>query len=71
VRRSGASSAFVWSQLPHPRAAVALRLPPSRPPVRVVVGGPGWAAHDLPPGCVVVADLVAAVRALAGPYPAG
>ncbi len=70
VRRSGATSAFVWAQLPDPEALATVRLPPSRPPVRLVVGGPGWVGLELPAGCVVVADLAAAVRDIASPYPA-
>jgi hypothetical protein len=68
VRRSGARAAFVWSQLPDPRAVDALRLPPARPPVRVVAGGPGWSRADLPPGCQLVPDLGTAVAALAQQY---
>jgi hypothetical protein len=69
VRRSGAASAFVWAQLPDPRATAALRLPPSRPPVLLLVGGPGWAGVELPAGCRVVPDLAAAVQGLTAPYP--
>jgi hypothetical protein len=68
VRRSGAAGVFVWSQLPDRRSVETLRLPATRPPVRVVVGGPGWAGADLPGGCELVADLAGAVGVLA--YPA-
>ncbi len=69
VRRSGAASAFVWAQLPDPRALATVRLPPSRPPVLLVVGGPGWAGLELPEGCRLVPDLAAAVRGIVSPYP--
>ncbi|GII01327.1 MerR family transcriptional regulator [Planobispora takensis] len=50
MRRVGPSVVFVWSQQsatgdPGPLT----RLPVSRPPSRIVAGGPGWWPEDLPP----------------------
>jgi DNA-binding transcriptional MerR regulator len=49
VRRGGASAVFVWAH----RAELAdleqvTSIPAMRPPVRIVVGGPGWAEQPVP-----------------------
>ncbi|WP_101789894.1 MerR family transcriptional regulator [Nonomuraea indica] len=61
MRRLGPAVVFVWSQRaatgdPAPLAA----LPVSRPPARIVVGGPGW-GPGLPPKVVRVDSLPDAV----------
>ncbi len=70
VRRTGPSVLFVWAQRrPTAQAAQALALPAQRPPTALVVGGPGWADAELPPGARSVTDLAQAldeVCALAG-----
>jgi DNA-binding transcriptional MerR regulator len=67
VTRTGARSVFVWSQVASSAlAAVPAGMPVRRPPVRLVVGGPGWAATDLPDRVIVAATLTDAVEALAG-----
>lgn len=63
-RRTGASAAFVWRQIAVQGSAPTIALPVSRPPVRLVVGGPGWAGASLDPATVVAADLRDAVDLL-------
>ena len=63
-RRTGAAAVFVWRQIAGPGAETPLLLPTSRPPVRLIVGGPGWSAADLDPATVVAADLDEAVGIL-------
>jgi hypothetical protein len=65
MRRLGPAVVFVWSQTaatgdPAPLAA----LPASRPPARLVVGGPGWAS-GLPRKAVRVDSLPDAVARIA------
>jgi DNA-binding transcriptional MerR regulator len=49
IRRTGPSVLFLWSQLPPASgAAVLAALPTTRPRTAVVLGGPGWAATELP-----------------------
>lgn len=63
VRRTGPALVFVWSQLPATAGRARLdRLPVTRPPTSVVVGGPGWAHHELPDRVTVASDLAAAVE---------
>lgn len=64
-RRTGAAAAFVWRQIPVTGASPVIALPASRPPVRLVVGGPGWAGATLGPGTAVAANLSEAVDLLA------
>ena len=64
TRRTGASAVFVWRQIAGRSGAPTITLPPSRPPVRLVVGGPGWAEATLDPGTEVAADLQEAVEIL-------
>ena len=64
VRRTGARGAFVWAQLSDGHAGEVLGLPSTRPPVRLVVGGPGWQGVDLPWGATLVHDLATALAAL-------
>ena len=67
VRRTGSRAAFVWAQRSDEGAVAALELPPSRPAVRVVAGGPGWVGASVPAGVVVVNDLASALTALTSP----
>ncbi len=61
-RRVRASALFVWRQLPaRPGEPVEL---PSRPKVRVLVGGPGWAGVVLEPGVQVVGSVREAIDVL-------
>ena len=64
TRRTGASAVFVWRQIAVRGAAPTITLPPSRPPVRLVVGGPGWTGARLDPAAVVATDLSDAVNLL-------
>ena len=64
TRRTGASAVFVWRQIPVRTRAVVLSLPPSRPPVRLVLGGPGWAGATLDPDATLALDLRGAVDIL-------
>lgn len=62
VRRTGPALLFVWSQLPGTADPAALeRLPVTRPPTSVVVGGPGWRADRLPHRVTVATGLPQAV----------
>lgn len=64
VRRGGASGVFIWA---HRREIADLAqveaVPAMRPPVRIVVGGPGW-QDQVPPGTVHVSTLSEAVTVL-------
>lgn len=64
VRRGGASAVFVWAHQPDiaDREQVAA-IPPMRPPVLMVVGGPGWAQQAIP-DAEYVASLSEAVTVL-------
>lgn len=65
VERAGSHSVFVWSQTPETGDPSWLAgLPATRPPLRVVVGGPGWDLDRLPPGVALVASVSAALDAL-------
>ena len=65
VCRTGAAGVFVWSQFSSTAAPAALAdLPVTRPPTAVVVGGPGWRAHELPGRVRLAADLPEAVALL-------
>jgi hypothetical protein len=64
IKRAVASAVFIWASDPaltgpHLLAAV----PPTRPPVTVVVGGPGWVG-DVPGPATRVQQLSAAVTSL-------
>ncbi|MFE3448963.1 MerR family transcriptional regulator [Nonomuraea sp. NPDC059194] len=64
MRRLGPCAVFVWSQQEVTGDPAPLgELPSSRPPCRVVVGGPGWWS-GLPRGVVRVSSLDEAVRCL-------
>jgi hypothetical protein len=74
ARRTGASAIFVWRQLVELNAQFADEdgetdaqfpaLPPSRPALRLVVGGPGWPDGHPPPGAQLAPDLQVAVGLL-------
>ncbi len=69
VRRTGACAVFVWSQRPHGPDAPAPELPldalpRTRPPLRLVVGGPGWGGAGLPAEVHRSTDLTDAVARL-------
>lgn len=62
IRRTGASAVFLWRQLLN--ETDRLDLAPTRPPLLVVVGGPGWEGVDLAPGTRVAHTLAEAVDLL-------
>jgi DNA-binding transcriptional MerR regulator len=65
VRRVGPAALFVWSSLDvtgRPEQLAAL--PVLRPPVPLVVGGPGWQVDRLPPAAHLVTTLAEAVDTL-------
>jgi hypothetical protein len=64
VRRSGPAAVFLYARLPAVDAEMLDLLPRQRPAPRVVLGGPGWAAHALPPTVAVTTSLDAAVEAV-------
>jgi DNA-binding transcriptional MerR regulator len=50
VRRAGACAVFIWAHAPAVADAEQVAaVPQMRPPVAVVVGGPGWTADPAPP----------------------
>ena len=62
VRRTGPALLFLWSQLPGTAdPAVLSRLPVTRPPTALVVGGPGWAERSLPAHVNRADDLLSAL----------
>jgi DNA-binding transcriptional MerR regulator len=64
VRRGGASGVFLWAHRPEVAdPAQVAAVPAMRPPVCIVVGGPGWQA-DVPVGAESVATLSEAVTVL-------
>jgi len=66
AQRTGARAAFIWSQLPDPRGPAALAdLRVCRPPLRVVLGGPGWDSVPLGPGVTHSLTLREAAHCLA------
>ncbi|GAA0561681.1 MerR family transcriptional regulator [Actinomadura livida] len=66
IRRTGPNAVFVWSQTTETGDPAWLaELPASRPPYRLVVGGPGWNRDRLPPHITRVAAFPEAVTALA------
>lgn len=64
VRRGGASAVFLWAHRPEMADVHQVEaVPAMRPPVYVVVGGPGW-QDAVPPGAEHVSTLSEAVTAL-------
>lgn len=64
VRRGGAGGVFVWAHRPELASLAQLEaVPAMRPPVRIVVGGPGW-SEQLPPGVQRATSLNEAVTML-------
>ncbi|MFD0686697.1 B12-binding domain-containing protein [Actinomadura fibrosa] len=69
IDRVEAHAVFVWSQLPETGDPSWLNdLPSTRPPLRVVVGGPGWDGERLPPAVSLVTSVSTALDALCGAY---
>jgi MerR family transcriptional regulator, light-induced transcriptional regulator len=65
ARRTGPASVFLWSQQDATgRPDYADAVPLQRPPVAVVVGGPGWPDGPLPPRLTRAHDLGEAVHLL-------
>lgn len=69
ARRTGAGALFLWRHFSDATAEPdrfpgLAELPPSRPAVRVVVGGLGWQQVGLPAGARYAPDLATAVRLL-------
>ncbi len=62
LRRTNASAVFVWRQ--RPIDAAALELPTTRPPLTLIVGGPGWQGVTLSPATRVAQSLTDAVELL-------
>lgn len=70
VRRIGPATLFLWSQLPATANEAQLSAVPAiRPPVRVIVGGPGWPVDRLPPMVALAPDLASAVAMASDPLP--
>jgi hypothetical protein len=65
ILRTRARAVFVWAQVAAPGLGEVLTaVPPRRPAVRVVVGGPGWVEVPLPDGVQGAESLSAAVDLL-------
>jgi hypothetical protein len=65
VRRIGPRAVFLWAQDADVASPADLdAIPRRRPPVAVVVGGPGWRGQDLPNRAVRVNSLARAVDRL-------
>jgi hypothetical protein len=63
IRRTGPGAVFVWSQTPGTGGTAFVdEMPVTRPPVAVVVGGPGWDPESLPPRARLAYDLGDAVH---------
>ena len=62
IRRTGASAVFIWRQIVNDTAR--LELTPTRPPLTVVVGGPGWDGVQLAPGTRLAHTLAESVDLL-------
>jgi MerR family transcriptional regulator, light-induced transcriptional regulator len=68
IHRAGAHTVFVWSQTAETGDASWLAdLPAPHPPLRVVVGGPGWDPDGLPPGTSFATSMSEALDALQTP----
>ncbi|WP_243714206.1 MerR family transcriptional regulator [Actinomadura bangladeshensis] len=69
VRRTGPNAVFVWSQTAETGDPSWLgALPGSRPPYRLIVGGPGWRRDRLPASAKPVSTLEEAVTELASAH---
>jgi DNA-binding transcriptional MerR regulator len=64
IRRLGSSALFVWCHMSTAGSLRGLELPRSRPPIRLLVGGPGWDTRPLPPGARRAATLAEATSIL-------
>ncbi|GAA1865418.1 MerR family transcriptional regulator [Pseudonocardia ailaonensis] len=65
ARRLAPCGVFVWAHdAATARAGDLARLPPRRPPVPIVLGGPGWQGQTLPPTAHRVGSLAEALAAL-------
>ena len=66
IRRTGPIALFLWSQVRATASPEVLTaVPPLRPPVALVVGGPGWRTADLPPRVAHARDLQQAISLVA------
>jgi hypothetical protein len=64
VRRSGPAALFIWAHRPEVKPPdLVEQLPGMRPPVAVVVGGPGWLGQ-VPESAIYVESLPEAVSVL-------
>jgi hypothetical protein len=65
IRRTGPNAVFVWSRIAETGDPAWLAaLPASRPPYRLMAGGPGWSRDRLPPHAAPVTTLSEAVAEL-------
>jgi methanogenic corrinoid protein MtbC1 len=64
VRRSGPAAVFLYARLAIHDVQVLDVIPRQRPAPRLVVGGPGWQARELPSTAARVTTLVEAVEAV-------
>jgi hypothetical protein len=63
VRRVGPAAVFLWAQFPAGADVAGLdRLPRTRPPTALLVGGPGWQEVPLEGRATLARDLADAVR---------
>ncbi|MEV5576804.1 MerR family transcriptional regulator [Spirillospora sp. NPDC052269] len=70
IKRIGPRAVFVWSQTTDTGDPSWLDdLPGTRPPLRTVIGGPGWARDRIPDGVRLVTALPEAISALADLVP--
>jgi len=65
VRRLRARAVFIWAQAPGAQVRGLIHeVPAMRPPVHVVVGGPGWDQVPLPPDWTRAGSLAEAAQLL-------
>lgn len=58
-RRTGARALFLWRQLTGNQQLMP-EFAPTRPPLRLVLGGPGWSGNPVPAGAVVARSMTEA-----------
>jgi DNA-binding transcriptional MerR regulator len=64
VRQLAPRTVFLWAQTPATARPADLQALQRRPLTPIVVGGPGWRDHPLPPSVTYVDSLAAAVEAV-------